>query len=73
MSPECKRPVGNWLLDALPNEAYERLAADLRHVSVVPGDLLYESARRIDDIYSQQVFASLCYPPWLMGAQLGWG
>jgi hypothetical protein len=33
MSRAATRQVGNWLLDALPKEDYERLLSDLQPVS----------------------------------------
>ena len=46
-----KRPVGNWLLDALPDADYERLLDDLKPVSVSLGDVIYESGGQMDYVY----------------------
>jgi hypothetical protein len=43
MPREPKRPVGNWLLDALPDADYERLLDDLKPVTCSLGDVIYES------------------------------
>jgi len=51
MFPECKRPVGNWLLDALPDADYNRLAGDLNPISFALGDVIYESGAQIDHVY----------------------
>lgn len=51
MIPECKRPVRNWLLDALPEADYDRLVADLNPVSFALGDVIYESGAQIDHVY----------------------
>lgn len=43
-SEEISHPSGNWLLDALPREDYERIAPDLKPVTAAatgrerPGD-----------------------------------
>jgi CRP-like cAMP-binding protein len=51
MTPEPKRPVGNWLLDALPDADYERLLDDLKPVSCSLGDVIYESGGEMKDVY----------------------
>ena len=62
MTPKPKRPVGNWLLDALPDEDYERLVDDLKPVSFVLGDVIYESGGQIDHVYFPTTFhVSLLY------------
>jgi CRP-like cAMP-binding protein len=56
------RPVGNWLLDALPLEDYDRLLTDLRPVSFDLGDVIYESGAEIDHVYFPTTFhVSLLY------------
>jgi len=51
MTPEPIRPVGNWLLDSLPDAAYERLLDDLQPVSFSLGDVIYESGGEMDYVY----------------------
>ena len=51
MTPKISRPVGNWLLDALPSEDYERLLADLKPVSLSLGEVIYESGGQMDCVY----------------------
>src|SRR6266496_4908089 len=51
MDTTISRPVGNWLLDALPREDYERLLVELRPVSLSLGDILYESGAKMDHVY----------------------
>lgn len=51
MTLKPKRPVGNCLLDALPNEDYERLLDDLRPVSLALGDVIYEPGIEMDYVY----------------------
>ena len=46
-----KRPVGNWLLDALPKEDYKRLLDDLQPVSFDLGSIVYESGAEMDYVY----------------------
>lgn len=45
------RPTGNWLLDALPDSEYERLAVNLKPVSFALGGVIYESGGRIHNVY----------------------
>jgi CRP-like cAMP-binding protein len=62
MTSKPKRPVGNWLLDALPDADYERLLDDLKPVSFVLGDVIYESGAAIDHVYFPTTFhVSLLY------------
>ena len=62
MTAKPKRPVGNWLLDALPDEDYERLLDDLKPVSFALGDVIYESGGPIDHVYFPTTFhVSLLY------------
>jgi CRP-like cAMP-binding protein len=51
MTPEPKRPVGNWLLDALPAADYERLLDDLKPVTCSLGDVIYESGGEMKYVY----------------------
>lgn len=41
----------NHLLAALPDEEYERLPADLRHVTLSLGEFVYESGDHLDHIH----------------------
>jgi CRP-like cAMP-binding protein len=62
MTSKAKRHVGNWLLDALPDADYERLRDDLKPVSFVLGDVIYESGGQIDHVYFPTTFhVSLLY------------
>jgi CRP-like cAMP-binding protein len=62
MSNKPKRPVGNWLLDALPDAPYERLLVDLKPVTFVLGEVIYESGGQIDYVYFPTSFhVSLLY------------
>lgn len=51
MTPEPKRSVGNWLLDALPDADYERLLDDLKPVTCSLGDVIYESGGEMNYVY----------------------
>ena len=57
MSSKPQRPVGNWLLDALPNEVYQRLLNDLVPVSFALGDVVYEPGGQINHVY----FPTTCH------------
>lgn len=57
MSPTDTRQVGNWLLDALPKEDYERLLNDLQPVSFALGEVVYESGGQMDYVY----FPTTCH------------
>ena len=57
MFPANTRPVGNWLLDALPKEDYERLLDDLQPVSLSLGEVVYESGGLMDHVY----FPTTCH------------
>lgn len=57
MSPTNTQPVGNWLLDALPSEDYERLLKDLQPASFVLGEVVYESGGQMDYVY----FPTTCH------------
>ena len=51
------RQVGNWLLDALPNEDFARLMSDLQPVSFALGEVVYESGGQMDYVY----FPTTCH------------
>ena len=51
MTVKLERPSGNWLLDALPDQAYERLAVSLKPVCFSLGQVIYESGGKIDNLY----------------------
>src|ERR1700730_5857344 len=57
MTPKHPRPVGNWLLDALPEQDYERLLADLEPVLFSLGDVIYESGAQMEHAY----FPTTCH------------
>ena len=57
MSATGTRPVGNWLLDALPTADYDRLLNDLQPVSFDLGDVVYESGGMMDHVY----FPTTCH------------
>src|SRR6266481_2168760 len=57
MTPKHPRPVGNWLLDALPDEDYERLLADMEPVLFSLGDVIYESGGQMEHAY----FPTTCH------------
>ena len=48
---ETSRPVGNWLLDALSADVYERLAKDLEPVSFSSGAVIYESGEHMENVF----------------------
>jgi CRP-like cAMP-binding protein len=51
MSSEAYRPVGNWLLDALSAEGYERLVENLETVHFSLGEVIYESGAQLDNVF----------------------
>lgn len=51
MSSAASRPVGNWLLDALPAGAYERLGGNLEPVPFSLGEVIYESGAQMESVY----------------------
>lgn len=51
MKVKLIRPLGNWLLDALPDKDYERLANSLNPVSFSLGEVIYESGGRMENVY----------------------
>lgn len=57
MSRVVTRQVGNWLLNALPKEDYERLLNDLQPVSFALGEVVYESGGQMDNVY----FPTTCH------------
>lgn len=62
MNNKLSRPVGNWLLDALPPDVFARLAIDLERVSFKLGDVVYESGEKMSHAYFPTTFhVSLLY------------
>ncbi len=57
MTSSDTQQVGNWLLDALPTEDYERLLNDLQPVSFALGEVVYESGGQMDYVY----FPTTCH------------
>ncbi len=57
MSRVVTRQVGNRLLNALPEEVYERLLNDLQPVSFALGEVVYESGGQMDNVY----FPTTCH------------
>ena len=57
MTSADSRQVGNWLLNALPKEDYERLLDDLQPVSFALGEVVYESGGQMDYVY----FPTTCH------------
>ena len=57
MSGNLIRPVGNWVLDALPSEDYERLLPNLEQVSFSLGEVVYESGIQLGHVY----FPTTCH------------
>jgi len=57
MAPVDPQPVGNWLLDGLPQEDYERLLNDLQPVSFALGEVVYDSGGQMDYVY----FPTTCH------------
>ena len=51
MKVKLERPLGNWLLDALPDPDYERLASSLKPGYFSLGEVIYESGGRMDYVY----------------------
>jgi CRP-like cAMP-binding protein len=51
MSSEVSRPVGNWLLDALSSDGYERLLTNLEPVSFSLGEVIYQSGAQIESVF----------------------
>ncbi|MEP6911235.1 MAG: Crp/Fnr family transcriptional regulator [bacterium] len=51
VSPTPGAQLGNWLLDALPSEEYERLKPNLEPVSFSLGDVIYESSEHMAHVY----------------------
>ena len=51
MRVKPQRPVGNWLLDALQEPNFERLAHHLNPVSFSLGEVIYESGGRLHNVY----------------------
>jgi CRP-like cAMP-binding protein len=57
MSATLMRPVGNWVLDALPPEDYERLLPNVTPLSFSLGDVVYESGIQMGYVY----FPTTCH------------
>ena len=51
MTSKPRWTIGNWLLDALPDEDYERLLDDLKPVVFALGDVIYEPGGQMDCVY----------------------
>lgn len=51
MPSATSRPVGNWLLDALSSDGYERLVENLKPVSCVLGEVIYESGAQMKNVF----------------------
>ena len=49
--PHASWPVGNWLLDALSSDEYERLLEHLEQVPFSLGDVIYESGAQIENVF----------------------
>src|SRR5687767_14491826 len=45
------QPVGNWLLDSLSADVYERLAKDLELVPFSFGAVIYESRAHMENVF----------------------
>jgi CRP-like cAMP-binding protein len=50
-SEEIPHQSGNWLLDALPREDYERIVPNLKPVTFALGDVIYESQGQMEYVY----------------------
>ena len=51
MYPKLNKPVGNWLLDALAIEDFERLLPNLEQVSFSLGEVVYEPGGQMPYVY----------------------
>ncbi|MBA3513997.1 MAG: Crp/Fnr family transcriptional regulator [Pyrinomonadaceae bacterium] len=51
MSSEASRPVGNWLLDGLPPDGFERLVENLELVPFSLGEVIYESGAEMQNVF----------------------
>jgi CRP-like cAMP-binding protein len=51
MSSKLGRPVGNWILDHLPSEEYERLSPGFETAALALGDVVYEPGIQIGHVY----------------------
>jgi len=45
------RPVGNWLLDALSSDAYQRLVSTLEPVPFSLGEIIYQSGAQMESVF----------------------
>lgn len=57
MAELITRPVGNWLIDALSNEDFTRLRADLHPASFELNEVIYESGGKMDYVF----FPTTCH------------
>jgi CRP-like cAMP-binding protein len=57
MALQNTRQVGNWLLDGLPGEDYERLLKNLQPATFTLGEVVYESGGQMDHVY----FPTTCH------------
>jgi len=51
MPSEPSRPAGNWLLDALSPDAYERLVRSLEPVPFSLGEVIYQSGAQMESVF----------------------
>jgi CRP-like cAMP-binding protein len=51
MLSAASRPVGNWLLDAISSDAYERLIKNLEPVRFSLGEVIYESGAYLESVF----------------------
>jgi hypothetical protein len=61
-SEEISQPSGNWLLDALPREDYERIAPNLKPITFALGDVIYESQGQMEHSGKTAVFLNASRP-----------
>jgi hypothetical protein len=52
MSSVPSWPVGNWLLDALSLDDYQRLTLHLKPANVSLGEIVYESGAQMANVFS---------------------
>jgi len=51
MHSEASRPVGNWLLDALSSDAFDRLVENLEPVPFKLGEVIYQSGAQMESVF----------------------
>lgn len=51
MSSAASQPVGNWLLDSLSSDGYQRLVEYLKQVKFSLGEVIYESGAQMENVY----------------------